>query len=226
MYLGKWLYNKTMKILFLEDDPVISNIILDFLSESYTVRHVFNSKEALALAEDNKYDVYIFDINVPGISGLELLKTLREFNDTTPAIFITAYQEVEYLREGFSVGANDFIRKPFELEELQARIENIKRQYSIDEEIQVNENCFFNAMTHKIRCEEQSISLSAKESGVLHYLILNKNRVVSSEELLQALWAFDEMPGEDTIRTYIKSLRNALGKEHIINIRSQGYRFE
>lgn len=215
-----------MKILFLEDDPVIGDIVVDFLSESYVISHCFNSKEALKSADVNKYDLYIFDINVPGISGLELLKTLREFNDTTPAIFITAYQDVQYLREGFSIGANDFIRKPFELEELQARIENIKRQYNIDEEIEVNKNCFFNALTHKVRCENNIVSLSAKESGVLHYLILNKNRVVSSNELLQQLWDFDEMPGEDTIRTYIKSLRNTLGKEHIINIRGEGYRFE
>lgn len=215
-----------MKILFLEDDPVIGNIILDFLSEFYTVKHCFNSKDALSSAEDDSYDLYIFDINVPGISGLELLKTLREFNDATPAIFITAYQDVHYLREGFSIGANDFIRKPFELEELQARIENIKRQYNIDEEILINENCFFNALTHKIRCKTKSFSLSAKESGILHYLILNKNRVISSDELLHQLWEFDEMPGQDTIRTYIKSLRNALGKEHIINIRGEGYRFE
>jgi len=215
-----------MKILFLEDDPVISDIVMDFLSESYEIRHCFNSIQALSSAEEGHYDLYIFDINVPGKSGLELLKSLRDFNDTTPAIFITAYQEVEYLREGFSIGANDFIRKPFELEELQARIENIKRQYSIDEEASIDENTFFNATTHQIRCEGKSHSLSAKESGVLHYLIVNKNRVVSTDEILQNLWDYDEMPGDDTIRTYIKNLRNILGKEHIVNIRGEGYRFE
>jgi len=114
----------------------------------------------------------------------------------------------------------------FELEELQARIENIKRQYSIDEEIEIDNDCFFNGLTHKIRDKGKVISLSAKESAVLHYLILNKNRVISSDELLQQLWEFDEMPGHDTIRTYIKSLRNILGKEHLINIRGEGYRFE
>ena len=218
-----------MKILFLEDDSVISSIVLDFLTESIVnceVKHTFTSKEALEFAENSKYDLYIFDINVPGISGLELLKTLRAFNDRTPAIFITAYQDVKYLREAFDLGANDFIRKPFELEELQARIENIKRQYNIDEEIEIDKNCFFNALTHKVRHKGEVLSLSAKESDVLHYLIRNKNRVVSSDELLQQLWEFDEMPSHDTIRTYIKSLRNTLGKEHIINIRGEGYRFE
>ncbi|MDF1880185.1 response regulator transcription factor [Sulfurimonas sp. MAG313] len=215
-----------MKILFLEDDPVIGNIVLDFLSEFYTVQHCFNSEDALAAAESMSFDLYIFDINVPGQTGLELLQSLREFNDTTPAIFITAYQELKYLSEGFKVGANDFIRKPFELEELQARVENIKRQYNIDESIVIDENCLFNEETHELIKEGESMSISAKESAVLAYLIKNKNRVVSSDELLQNLWSFDEMPGQDTIRTYIKGLRSFIGKEHIINIRGSGYRFE
>jgi len=215
-----------MKILLLEDDPVIADIVLEFLSESYLVECCFNSQEALLLAESESYDLYLFDINVPGISGLELLKSLREFNDTTPAIFMTAYQEVKYLREGFDAGANDFIRKPFELEELHARIENIKRQYSIDEELALGNETFFNALTHKVRYRNEVLALSAKESGVLHYLVVNRNRVVSTDEILQKLWDYDEMPGPDTIRTYIKSLRNMLGKERIINVRGEGYRFE
>ncbi len=215
-----------MKILFLEDDPVISDIVLDFLSESYEVQHCYDSATALRLAEDEAFSLYIFDINVPGISGLELLKSLREFNDTTPAIFITAYQGVEYLREGFKAGANDFIRKPFELEELEARIENIKRQFSIDEEVSIGNDIYFNSMTHQIRHGDEVTPISSKESKILQYLIANRNRVVSADEILQNLWSFDDMPSHDTIRTYIKKLRHLLGKEHIVNIRGEGYRFE
>lgn len=215
-----------MKILLLEDDPVIADILVDFLSESYEVEHCYDSSTALRLAEDEEFSLYIFDINVPGISGVELLKSLRDFNDTTPAIFITAYQEVEYLREGFKVGANDFIRKPFELEELDARIQNIKRQFSIDEEISISADIQFNSLTHQIRLKDEVISISMKESKILQYLISNKNRVISADEILQNLWSFDEMPSHDTIRTYIKKLRHILGKEHIVNIRGEGYRFE
>ena len=219
-------YDKTMKILFLEDDPVIADIVRDFLNESYEVKHCFNSKEALELAENEEFSLYIFDINVPGISGIELLKSLRTFNDTTPAIFMTAYQEVSYLRQGFDAGANDFIRKPFELEELQARIENIKRQFSMDEEIDIDESTRFNTVTHQISKQDEKVSISAKESQILHYLISNKNRVISTEEILQNLWDYDEMPSDDTIRTYIKKLRHILGKEHICNVRGVGYRYE
>lgn len=215
-----------MKILLLEDDPVIADILVDFLSESYEVKHCYDSGTALKLAEDEAFSLYIFDINVPGISGVELLKSLRDFNDTTPAIFITAYQEIEYLREGFKAGANDFIRKPFELEELDARIQNIKRQFSIDEEISIGPDIQFNSLTHQIRFKDEVISISMKESKILQYLISNKNRVISADEILQNLWSFDEMPSHDTIRTYIKKLRHILGKEHIVNIRGEGYRFE
>jgi DNA-binding response OmpR family regulator len=214
-----------MKILFLEDDPVIADIVRDFLSESYEVQHCFDSETALRYAEDEDFSLYLFDINVPGISGIELLRSLRDFNDATPAIFITAYQDVGHLKEGFASGANDFIRKPFELDELQVRIENIKRQFSMTEEILINEQMRFNTLTHKIINGNKSISISAKESGILHYLISNKNRIVSVDEILQNLWAYDEMPSQDTIRTYIKNLRFILGKEHIINVRSQGYRY-
>ena len=215
-----------MKILFLEDDIVIGNIILEYLSDFYEVKRCYNSSEALKIAENEVFDLYIFDINVPGSSGLELLKSLRDFNDATPAIFITAYQELRYLKEGFNVGANDFIRKPFEVEELQVRIENIKHQYNIDVNIQISTHVSFNPQIHQLSINDSLVTLSNKESALLQYLIHNKNRVVSPDELLQNIWSFEEMPSSDTIRTYVKNLRHILGKERIINVRSKGYKFE
>jgi len=214
-----------MKILFLEDDPVIADIVSDFLREQYELKHTYNSAEALKIVEKEHFDLYLFDINVPGISGLELLKTLREFNDVTPAIFITAYQELSYLQKGFSVGANDFIRKPFEIEELQSRIENIKRQFSIDEIIEITKDIQFNPTTHQLRIKSVLENISTKESAVLLYLIQNRHKVVTTNEMLQNIWSFEEMPSEDVIRTYIKRLRHLIGKEHIINIRGEGYRY-
>ncbi len=214
-----------MKILFLEDDSVIGNLVTDFLSGFYDVKHCYNSSDALSLAEDERFDLYIFDINVPGISGIELLKSLREFNDATPAIFITAYQELKYLKEAFSLGANDFLRKPFEIEELQLRIENIKTIYSIDEDIMIDD-IRFSPLTHQLFKSDETIAISLKESAILGYIIKNKHRVISSDELLQNLWEYDEMPSQDAIRTYIKKLRHIIGKEHIVNIRGEGYKFE
>jgi len=215
-----------MKILFLEDDPVIGDIVSNYLAKTYEVRHCFDSNEALQYAENETYDLYIFDINVPGISGIELLKSLREFNDTTPAIFITAYQELKYLKEAFGAGANDFIRKPFELEELQARIENLKELLNIDAEVIINDSVSFNMKLHQITKDKKELCISAKESEILHYLIKNRQRVISSDELLQNLWEYESMPSGDAIRTYIKSLRSIIGKEHIVNVRGEGYTFQ
>ena len=215
-----------MKILFLEDDPVIADIVNDFLEEQWEVMHCFNSRDALELAESENFSLYLFDINVPGISGIKLLKELRAFNDATPAIFITAYQDTDHLTQGFDAGAHDFIRKPFELDELRARIENIKRLFRIDEHIAISPSIMFNPTTHQIIKDGETLHISAKESQLLGYLISNKSRVVSTDEILQNLWDFDEMPGVDTVRTYIKTLRRLIGQEHIINVRGVGYRFE
>ena len=135
-----------MKILLMEDDAVLSDILLDFLREKWKVDYAYNAEEVYTHLEKNEYDLFIFDINVVGQNGLELLEELRSFNNTTPAIFITAYRDTEYLKKAFAVGANDYIKKPFELEELSVRIENTKRLFNIetDNEIQISENVTFN----------------------------------------------------------------------------------
>lgn len=215
-----------MHILLLEDDTVLADILVDFLQESYEVTHTYSMKEALHLAEENSFDLYIFDINVPDGDGITLLKELRAFQDETPAIFITAFHDTKHLKEAFQSGGNDFIKKPFDLEELTQRIDNIKRHFGLDTQINLTQTLSFDPQTHTIYGQESSHHLSAKESECLHYLYKNRSRIVSSDELLQNLWAYDEIPSEDTIRTLIKQLRKYVGKEHIINIRGEGYRFE
>ncbi|MEO1953775.1 MAG: response regulator, partial [Campylobacterales bacterium] len=134
-----------MKILLMEDDPVLSDILLDFLSESFDIDYAFNADEVYKQMESNKYDIFIFDINVAGKTGLELLAELREFNDTTPTIIITAYTDTQYLKKAFELGAHDYIKKPFELEELQARIQNTQKIYNIESEknIEIRESIVF-----------------------------------------------------------------------------------
>ena len=215
-----------MHILLLEDDTVLADILVDFLRESYEVTHTYSMQKALNLAESNTFDLYIFDINVPDGDGISLLKELRSFNDNTPTIFVTAFHDTQHLKDAFQSGGNDFIKKPFELEELTQRIENIKRQFGLDKEISLTAQARFDTETHRLLFQKREISLSLKESELLHYLYKNRQRVVSPDELLQSLWDYDEMPSEDTIRTLIKQLRKYLGKAHIINVRGEGYRFE
>jgi DNA-binding response OmpR family regulator len=96
-----------MKILLLEDDTVLADILVDFLQEEYSVTHTYSMKKALVLSEEINYDLYIFDINVPDGNGISLLKELRSFNDETPAIFITAFHDTKHLKAAFESGAND-----------------------------------------------------------------------------------------------------------------------
>ncbi|WP_373036216.1 response regulator transcription factor [Sulfurimonas sp.] len=215
-----------MKILLLEDDTVLADILVDFLQEEYSVTHTYSMKKALALSEKISYDLYIFDINVPDGDGISLLKELRGFSDETPTIFITAFHDTKYLKSAFESGANDFIKKPFDLEELAQRIENIKRHFGLKEFVQISPEIEFDTQKHMLKTKEKTQHLSNKESAVLHYLYKNRHRVVSADEMLQNLWEYDEMPSSDTIRTLIKELRKHLGKEHIVNVRGEGYRFE
>ncbi len=213
-----------MKILLLEDDTALANILTDFLQESYDVVHTYSMKEALSISEQNKFDLYIFDINVPDGDGITLLKELREFSDETPAIFITAFQDTKYLKSAFEAGANDFIKKPFDLEELSQRIDNIKRYFGLDNKISLTDEIHLDTKLHTITNKEERFTLTHKESECLHYLYKNRQRVISSDELLQNLWEFDETPSDDAVRTIIKNLRKYLGKERIINIRGEGYK--
>lgn len=215
-----------MKILLLEDDTVLANILIDYLEEEYDVTHTYSMQKALELAEEQNFALYIFDINVPDGDGISLLQKLRSFSDTTPTIFITAFHDTKYLKSAFDSGANDFIRKPFDLEELTVRIENIKKHFGLDSCIQLAENIVFDKQTKRIQSGDMSYALRAKDSACLQYLYQNRNRVVSADEILQNLWDYDEMPSDDAVRTIIKELRKVLGKEHIINVRGEGYRFE
>ena len=215
-----------MKILLLEDDTVLADILVDFLQEEYSVTHTYSMKKALALSEKIDYDLYIFDINVPDGDGITLLKELRSFSDETPTIFITAFHDTKHLKDAFESGANDFIKKPFDLEELTQRIENIKRHFGLSSLVEIASGIEFDTQNHIVTKEDTPQHISNKESACLHYLYKNRHRVVSVDEMLQNLWEYDEMPSGDAVRTLIKDLRKYVGKEHILNIRGEGYRFE
>ncbi len=215
-----------MKILLLEDDTALANILVDFLQDEYEVVQTYSMKKALELAENEKFDLYIFDINVPDGDGISLLRELREFHDETPAIFITAFHDTKYLTSAFESGANDFIKKPFDLEELAQRIENIKRHFGLENLVKLADEIVFDTKIHTLKIADKTTKLTHKESDCLYYFYKNRHRVISSDELLQNFWEYEDMPSDDAIRTIVKNLRKYIGKEHIVNIRGEGYKFE
>ncbi|MDF1878071.1 response regulator transcription factor [Sulfurimonas sp. SAG-AH-194-C20] len=217
-----------MNILLMEDDAVLSDILLDYLRESYTVEYAFNSQEVHKLLALKKYDLFIFDINVTGKNGLDLLEELRSYSDTTPTIFITAYTDTAYLQRAFELGAHDYIKKPFELEELHARIQNTKRLFNIDTntEIKISDTIYFCTLKNEVSKDGITLSLGAKDSKLLAYFLNNTSRLITSEELTQNVWDYDSMPSDATLRSHIRTIRDIIGKEKITTIRGEGYIYE
>lgn len=216
-----------MKILLLEDDLILNEIIEEYLiSQEHEVITAFSGNEAQDYLYSQTFDLLILDVNVPFLNGFELLKELRSQNIKTPTIFITSLNMIEDMQKGFDSGCDDYLKKPFELKELELRINNIKRLFNITPKdlINISEKIFFDIQNLLIIKNGEKIHLAKKECEVLQYLI-NSLKTVSIEELSLNLWAYEDNPNDSTIRTYIKNLRKIIGEEKIINIRGVGYRF-
>jgi len=212
----------------MEDDAVLSDIILEYLGETWNVTYAYNADEVYKHLENEKYDLFIFDINVSGQNGLELLKELREYNDTTPTIIITAYTDNSHLKQAFELGACDYVKKPFELEELDARIKNAQKIFNIKNEIKIkiDLDIYFCPGKRELNKAGEVFTLSSKDSKILQYLESNKSRLVSTEELTQNVWGFESTPSDATIRSHIRTLRELIGKDRIKTLRGNGYIYE
>ena len=214
-----------MKILLLEDDIILQEIIEEFLLEQeHEVTAFYDGEKALDSIGMCKYDLLLLDVNVPNIDGFEILSYLRDIGNTTPAIYITSLAGIEDLKKGFALGADDYLKKPFELEELRARIDHIGKIYQLSDEI-IFDTIRFNPHSHKIYQDGAELTIRQKESAVLEYFIKNHGKIVSCDELIENLWNDENIPTHATIRTYIKNLRKLFEKEYIENIKGEGYRF-
>jgi len=218
-----------MKILLLEDDPVLSEIIEEFLVEhGLHVKLFYDGKEALHAIFEDKFDILVLDINVPSLNGFELLKTLKEANIATPVIFITSLDQISDVKKGFALGAEDYLKKPFELEELLVRIERTQKLHRIEEKVhvQLTPTVHYDPQNYHITTSDATYNLRKKEAQLLEYFLAHPNRLVSFEEIIEEVWRFDEVPTYATVRTYIKNLRS-YALEHLIeNIKGVGYRFK
>lgn len=216
-----------MKILLLEDDILLNEIIEEHLqSKGYIVISAFSGTEAQELIYSQKFDLFLFDVNVPNINGFDLLKNARKNDIKTPTIFLTSLNMLDDLEKGFESGCDDYVKKPIELKELDIRINNIKRLFKISPEniLKLSKDIYFDSVNLLIRKNEQELALTKKECEILLYLI-NKESTVSIEELSTNIWSYEDSPSASTVRTYIKNLRKILGEEFITNIRGVGYRF-
>lgn len=214
-----------MKILLLEDDVILQEIIEEFLHEQgYEVESFFDGEKALDAITTSSYDMLLLDVNVPNIDGFEILSYLRKIGNTTPAIYITSLSGIEELKKGFKLGADDYLKKPFELEELHVRIGHIMKMYRLEEEIEFDGMKFI-PKAHQIIANNETIEMRQKEAQVLEYFIRNTGKIISCDEIIENIWDDKHTPTHATIRTYIKNLRKMFKKEYFSNIKGEGYRF-
>jgi DNA-binding response OmpR family regulator len=208
-----------MKILLLEDDQILCDSLKEYLeSEGYSVDTAYRGGDVFDLTFDNDYDLYILDVNVPDVNGFDVLRELREADDNTPAMYITALTDINSISKGFSVGADDYVKKPFDPEELIIRIKS--KFDKKDERIKYGD-IIYDVAQQIVLKDGSLVSLGEVQLKLFHELITNQDRVVDAYTLMDML----EQPNMNALRVNIAKLKSKLGID-IINIRSQGYMIE
>ena len=212
------------QILLLEDDKLFNETLEDFLDEEgYMLFCALDPYTALDMAYEKNFDLYLFDVNLPYESGFDLLKKLRESGDRTPTIFITSRDDKASLRQGFMTGADDYLKKPVDLDELLLRIEAILRRQIRNEQSVVGDYTL-DAKNMKLYRDSTEIDLSKKLITLLLLFVSAKEEIVTSDEIKDRLWAASEEASDGSIRVYITQLKK-LFPDAIENIRGVGYRF-
>ena len=208
-----------MKLLLLEDDITLQESLCDYLeSEGFKVDVASSANEAYDKTFENSYDFYLFDINLPDESGFEVLKNLKDSGDDTPTFYITALVDINSIAKGFDIGVDDYIKKPFDPEELVIRLKaKLKNQ---NQEINYKD-IIYNPDTKEIVKDGESIYLGEVGLKLFDIFMKNKNRIVSQYDLLELL----ENPNPNALRVNINKLKNRLDLD-IKNIRGQGYILE
>lgn len=207
-----------MKILLLEDDKNLHASLKAYLElEGFDVSSAYTSDDVYELTYDNTYDLYIFDVNVPGDNGFEVLKSLKKADDKTPTIYTTALSDISSVSSGFEAGADDYIKKPFDPEELVIRI---KSKYMKSDVLKYKE-LDYTPSTRELYKDEKLIILGDVLGHLFHELILNKNKIVPTD----ILYEFLEHPNPNALRVNLSKLKTKLNLD-IKNVRGVGYMLE
>lgn len=211
-------YSMAIEILVIEDDKRLSELLKRSLEESaYYVDIASNGETGRILALNKDYDLIISDVMLPGINGIELCKTIRKEKPHIPIIMLTALGETNDKIDGFDAGADDYLVKPFDFRELEVRIKALLKRSNLqnlqnDDETIVYEDIELNIFEKTVKRNRQEINLTPKEFNLLHYLLKNKERVVSREEIAKNVWDTHFDTGTNFIDVYINYLRKKIDK--------------
>ena len=216
-----------MKVLLLEDEYMLRVSITEFLEEiGFEVIGFSNGEKAFDAIYETAFDLYLLDVNVPGMNGFDLLRTLRKEGNKVPAIFLTSMVNVDNLQEGYKSGCCDYIRKPFDLTELQVRIMHALKDYYHDGEHLLDFGSGLTYDTEKfiLNFNGDSITLSKTEKEILGVLLKHQNQIVSVAMFQDEIWG--EYVDPANIRVQINNLRKKIPVEIIQNRRGLGYIIE
>ena len=220
---------KKAEILVVDDESGVRELVGEVLElEGYEVTIASDGLDALSHIRKQKFDLYILDINMPKIDGLVLLEKVRAGGDSTPALLLSARREKEDIHKGFRIGADDYVTKPFSIEELALRVEAILRRTQTDQTTNIL-RCgpvSIDLDQHLVRHEDEIVELSPTEYNLLQYLVERKNKVVRKDALLNAVWGIDFENNSTVVETYISYLRKKLhhnGFEGIKTVRGVGF---
>ena len=215
-----------MRILLAEDDASQAESIKDWLElDGYSVDWVERGDHAILAAEQHQYDCILLDRGLPKASGDDILKSIRHQNANTPVIFITAKDAIHDRVEGLDLGANDYLVKPFNLEELSARVRSQLRQHHTQAgQYLTFANLQLDPQAKTLRQAGQVINLTAKEFQILHKLMQKPEHILTREQLEESLYAWGEEIESNAIEVYIYQIRKKIGGQYIKTIRGLGYR--
>jgi len=222
--------NSIAKILLAEDEPALGQIVAESLeSQSFEVIFCQDGKQALDAYYEQQPQLLVLDVMMPKLDGFSLAKKVRMQDPNIPILFLTAKSQTKDVVEGFSIGGNDYLKKPFSIEELIVRIKNLlkHRDHMAQEEIAIGRfNFEFKKQNLRFE-EEEPISLTHREAHLLYHLYNNRNQVLDRSIILKKLWGDDDFFNARSMDVFISKLRKKLKKDpgvQIINVRGYGYK--
>lgn len=215
-----------MRVLVIEDEHKIANSIKKGLEqENYAVDVAFSGSHGYDLAVGEEYDILILDLMLPEMDGLTICKNLRSGGNHTPILILTAKGQLGDKVEGLNSGADDYLVKPFAFDELLARIKALSRRPKLvhGEKLKAGE-VELNTNTYEVNKSGKEIILSKKEFSLLEYLMRNKGKVLSKDQIIAHIWNYEADILPNTVEVFIKYLRNKIGKDIIKTVRGFGYK--
>ena len=205
-----------MKILLIEDEMKLAGFIeKGLLDEGYQVTMVNDGSKGIETAAIDDFDLILLDIMLPGQDGFQVLKNLRNFDIETPVIFLSALNESEHVIKGLDLGAIDYVKKPFDFDELKARIRNVQRKFTKSRTTVLNVNDLsMDLVKREVNRSGDKIDLSKREFSMLELLMRNTNRVLSKMEITRRIWNIDFDMGSNVIEVHMHQLRKKVDAEY------------